>query len=331
MKLIFRLAFLSLNTGFVKPSPAGSLPAYFVKSTKFIRIVACQPAPVKLNVCKLPRMKKLNLIILFISLAARSQSQYYYKDILNAEQLQKDLKTLKENKVRSISIKSFENDGSPSEGFFCEKNISKDFSRTELFTRSDISAASLLTSFFDKSGRITGTVDSSKLATTKTYYEYNAAGKISKIRSEVRSSDDDFTSEIVEERLYSYDDSGKPAEMKKVKNRKDTLIILFKSDEHGNLAIEKDTKTGSKYYYYYNDQNQLTDIVFTQEFRDKLTPQYSFEYNSAGLVSQMSTSAEGGGDYMVWKYRYDNGLRTSEKCFLKGRQLLGSVEYEYKN
>lgn len=275
-------------------------------------------------------MKKINLLLILALLVLSSQGQYYYKDILNAEQLQKDLKTLKENKIRSITINSFENDGSPSEGFFCEKEIAKDYSRTELFTRSDISAASLFTSYFDKSGRITHTVDSSNISIIKTYYEYNPDNQVIKIRSEVRSSDDDFTSEIAEERFYTYDATGKPAEMKKVKNGTDTLTILFKTDEHGNLAIEKDTRTGSKYYYYYNDQNQLTDIVHTQEFRDKLTPQYSFEYNAAGLITQMSTSSEGGGDYMVWKYRYDNGLRISEKCFVRGTQLLGSVEYDYK-
>lgn len=273
-------------------------------------------------------MKKINLILILALLAASSQGQYYYKDILNAEQLQKDMKTLKENKIRSITLNSFESDGSPSEGFFCEKDIAKDYSRTELFTRSDLSAASLLTSYFDKAGRITGTVDSSNLSTTKTFYEYNAANQVTKIRSVVRSSDDDFTSEIVEERIYNYDASGKPTEMKRVKNGGDTLTILFRTDDQGNVVIEKNTRTGNKYYYYYNDENRLIDIVLTQEMRDQ--PQYSFEYNAAGLVTQMSTSAEGGGDYLVWKYRYDNGLRISEKCYVKGTRLLGSVEYEYK-
>ena len=63
----------------------------------------------------------------------------------------------------------------------------------------------------------------------------------------------------------------------------------------------------------------------------KIVPEYVFQYNnSAGLLSQMTTTEEGGNYYYVWKYTYDNGLRTKEKCFNKEKRLMGSIEYEYK-
>ena len=48
-----------------------------------------------------------------------------------------------------------------------------------------------------------------------------------------------------------------------------------------------------------------------------MLPDYIFEYNNAGLVTQMTATEEGGSYYFIWKYTYDNGLRVKEKCFSK--------------
>jgi len=283
-----------------------------------------------MNVSILPLMKNLLFTLFAVLLLGQARSQYYYHDIINNEQLQKDILSLKDQKIRKVSIMSFEADGSPSEGFFCEKKISKDYGKTELFTRSDISKASMLTSYFDNMGRVIKITDSSNLSVAYTDYLYNASGKVINIISRVISSDDDFHSEMKEEHLYFYDDQGNPSEMKKVKNGKDTTLILFKTDENGNIAIEKDTRTGSKYYYYYNDRHLLTDVVLSNEYKEKLTPQYSFDYNNQGRLTTMRTNSEGGGHYYVWKYAYEDGLRSIEKCYSKGQYLLGSVEYSYQ-
>jgi len=271
------------------------------------------------------------LSLLFFMTVSSVRSQYYYKDIVSSTQLQADMARYKENKVRTINIKSFEDDGSPSEGFFAQKKITKDYTRTELFTRSNISAPSMLTTSFNNKGQLLQTHDSSDIAVTTNSYQYNAEGKIGTIISSIRSSDDDFKSEIHEEHLYVYDDQGRPAKMTRIKNFRDSIVILFATDEHGNIAIEKDTRTGTKYYYYYDAKKRLTDVVQENDFKIKMYPDYIFEYNnSAGLVSQMTTTEEGGNYYYVWKYTYDNGLRIKEKCFNKERRLMGSIEYEYK-
>jgi hypothetical protein len=118
--------------------------------------------------------------------------------------------------------------------------------------------------------------------------------------------------------------------MQKIKNEKDTLTILFSADENGNITLEKDTKNGTKYYYYYDAKNRLTDIVPETEYTKALKPDYIFEYNNAGLLTQMTAVEEGSSHYFIWKYSYDNGLRTKERCYSDERKLMGSIEYSYK-
>ena len=277
-------------------------------------------------------MKKISLLFfLFCILSSGSFAQFYYKDILSNKQLMADMAAYKNNKIKTIIIKSFEDDGSPSDGFFCQKKFSRDYNKSELFTRSNISGPSLLLSNFNNKGLLVKTHDSSDIAISTSQYFYDAEGRIISIFSTVRSQDDEFTNEITEEHIYSYNADNQPLQMIRVKNRKDSTVILFALDEQNNVAIEKDTKSGTKYYYYYDTKKRNTDIVQANDFKTGLMPDYVFEYNnSAGLLSQMTATEEGVNNYYVWKYTYDNGLRVKEKCFNKERRLMGSVEYEYK-
>lgn len=236
----------------------------------------------------------------------------------------------KQNNIRTVKIKSFEDDGTASDGFFGERRISKDYKKSEVMTRSNVSGMSLMTTYFDESGKLLSTADSSEIATTRTSYTYDADGRVSKIATSLRSADDDFVNEILEEHYYVYGDEFNPFKMIRVKNKYDSITILFMHDENGNIGIEKDTKSGSKYYYYYDEKSRLTDIAHASEFKAKLLPDYMFEYDGTGQVTQMTTVDEGGSDYYIWRYTYANGLRISEKCFSKERKLLGSIQYEYK-
>ncbi|MBS1497027.1 MAG: hypothetical protein JSU03_08625 [Bacteroidetes bacterium] len=273
---------------------------------------------------------KAPFIIGLLMISFAGYSQYYYKDILSNLQLRADMAKFKENKIRDINIKSYEADGSQSEGFFCHKKLSKDYKSVDLITRADVSGTSETISSFDEEGKLLSTNDSSNSAVTHNNYLYDAQGHIVSIKSIVRSSDDDFTNEISEQHLYFYNAAGQPEKMLRVKNNADTTIILFAADEQGNIAIEKDTKSGNKFYYYYDAKKHLTDIVSASDMSKNLVPVYSFEYNAAGLATQMTTSEEGTNYYFVWKYTYDNGMRIKEKCYGKEKNLLGSMEYEYK-
>ena len=257
------------------------------------------------------------------------KAQYYYKDLISNGQVVADMKAYKENKIKKIVLKSFEDNGSESNGFFCEKKLNKDYTKAELYTRADISAASLFTSTFDKDGKLLNTYDSSLLSATQIIYSYNSDNLISRINSTVRSSDEDFGNEIKEDHFYKYE-NGKPSKIKRVKNGRDTTDILLALDDKGNVAIEKDTKNGTKFFYYYDAKNRLTDIVQANEYSQNAKPNYIFEYNTAGLITQMTAVEEGSKSYYVWKYSYDNNLRIKERCFTDERKLMGSIEYVYK-
>jgi YD repeat-containing protein len=274
-------------------------------------------------------LKKVSLFLLVLSVNTIASAQYYYKDIISNKQLVADMSAYKENKVRTIAIKSFEDNGEESEGFFCEKKISKDYKKTELFTRADIADASLFTSKFDATGKLLGTNDSSALSVTEIRYSYDAQNRISSIFSTIRAITEDDKTSITEEHIYTYENN-MPSSMIKVKNGRDSTTILFSKDENGNIAVEKDTKSGTKFYYYYDAKKRLTDIVQASEYSKNLKPDYMFEYNNAGLITQMTSIEEGSSNYFVWKYSYDNGMRIKEKCFTNERRLMGSIEYEYK-
>ena len=259
-----------------------------------------------------------------------THAQFYYKDLVSNRQLVAEMALLKEQKIRSIKVNSFEDDGSPSDGFICEKKISRNYKTVEMFTRSNSTAPSEFISTFNSRGLLEETLDSSSISTNNTRYTYDENGRIKSIYSILRSSDDDFANEIVEEHIYQYRADGIPERMIRIKNGSDSTIILFSLDEKNNLSIEKNTKSGDTYYYYYDSKNRLTDIVRLNPYNQKMLPDYMFEYNSTGQVSQMTTTEEGGSYYFIWRYTYSNGLRIKEKCFSKEKRLMGKIEYEYK-
>src|SRR4051812_45697277 len=114
--------------------------------------------------------KPILLLLLLLSIYGAGQAQFFYKDIVTSKQIAAEMNAYRSKKVHHIKINSFEDSGEPSEGFFCEKKISKDFKTTELFTRSTISGPSLFKSTFDDKGNIIVTFDSSDISATRNYY-----------------------------------------------------------------------------------------------------------------------------------------------------------------
>lgn len=275
---------------------------------------------------------KIPALLFFISFIyiLPADAQYYYKDIIMNNQLFKEMQDYRNNKIRTINIKSIEDDGSPSEGFFCQKKISKDYKKIELLTRSQMTSPTKLTSYFNDEGKIVKTNDSSSISISNNIFSYDNKGRLVSILSLARSDDDDFRTEMIEEHIYYYGNADLPEKMIRVKNRYDSITILFALDENNLVSIEKDSKTGNKHYYYYDAKKRLTDVVQSNSLKHGLLPLYVFEYNQAGNITQMTASEEGIGNYLVWRYTYDNGMRVREKCYSKERRLLGSIEYEYK-
>jgi YD repeat-containing protein len=275
-------------------------------------------------------IKKLFVAVCILMTVLKSPAQYYYKDIVSNKQLLDEMAVLKDQGIRSVTITSLEDDGTPSESFLVEKNINRNYTSVETFTRSGVTGASLFTSSFTKDGLLIQTVDSSDLSVNTSRYVYDEQRRIKSIQSYIHSSDDDFKNELTEHHNYEYDANGKLVRMYRIKNNTDTTLILFSTDDKNNISIEKDTKSGKSYYYYYDAKNRLTDVVHLNPYNQRMLPDYVFEYNNAGQVTQMTTTEEGSSYYYIWKYTYSNGLRVKEKCYSKERQLLGTINYEYK-
>ena len=274
----------------------------------------------------------LSLSIFLLPFSCPIKAQYYYKDILSPRQAAAERLMLREQKIRTIKVHSFEGNGETSPGFFCEKQIARDYRKMETYTKSNITGKSLFTSYYNDKDQLMRSSDSSELSVTTSVYEYDSNGNLSRIVSNSHSSDDDFSTRLIEEHLYTYDDKGRPLKMLRLRNQKDSAWIIFTQDQQGNVIDELDqSKNGKHYYYYYNDKNRLTDIVSFNVVKNKLLPDFMFEYNSDGQVTQMVTVEEGANsNYYTWKYVYNDGLRIIEKCFSKEKILLGYFEYEYE-
>ena len=121
--------------------------------------------------------------------------------------------------------------------------------------------------------------------------------------------------------------------MMRIKNKLDTAFVEFVLDEKGNIAEERETRKKIKLqpiYYYYNDNNQLSDIVRYSPRAKQLMAEYIFEYSDANQVIQKITIPSNNSNYLFWRYQYDGrGLKVKEKIFDKQKQLTGTIEYQY--
>ncbi|MEP6949865.1 MAG: hypothetical protein ABI863_11345 [Ginsengibacter sp.] len=261
----------------------------------------------------------------------RSNAQYFYKDIWSNAQAIKEFSILKNENLKTIKIKSFEDDGEPSEGFFCEKKINKNYTQSQMISRSYITGQSLLVSDYNKDRLPVKTTDNTPTTTSTTEYEYDSKGNPTNIQTVTKADDD--SGEITETHEYFYDGNS-PVKMLRKKNNVLIATIHFVSDANGNVIeenVEGNSSSDKKYFYYYDDKSRLTDVVHFNEIANRLLPSYMYEYTSSNQPKQMISTEEGGNNYFIWKYTYnDKNLRETEKCFSKERRLLGTIEYEYK-
>jgi YD repeat-containing protein len=271
-------------------------------------------------------------ILLLLPLISTSNlfAQYYYNDIVNNKLVLAEMATLKAKKINGVKVISLEATGEESEGFTCQKKINRDFTEVEIYTETNESYPNTFTSYFTKTGLLQRTVDSSEAGATTIAYMYDAAGRLVSVNSSKHFATDDDAGVVFEQHQYKYDNTGLLEKMILVKNNRDTTLYEFKADESGNVAIEKNSKTGEDYYYYYNGKNQLTDIVHKYSYQKKLFPEYAFEYDDAGQLVKMITTEKEGAYYFTWRYDYEDGLRINERCYAKEGKIMGSVEYKYK-
>lgn len=273
------------------------------------------------------------VIILLFSIfhfAPSASAQYYFKDILNTQKINKEFSELKSAGFKLIKLRSFEDNDEPSEGFFAEKKINKNYTQSEMISRSFITEETLIKTDYDKEGRITKTITTTPTITNTLEYKYDPEGNLKFITTS--SFDDRDSGIITESREYEYK-NGLPEKMIAKRNGALRFTIHFIKDASGNIIEENENgKNGDrKFYYYYDDQNRLTDIVRYNASAGRLLPDYMFEYETGSLPVRMTTIEDGGSNYFIWRYAYTaNHLPEIEKCYSKEKRLLGTIEYEYQ-
>lgn len=274
-------------------------------------------------------MRSLLLVVLFF-LSLSSSAQYYYKDIIGTKESSELIKTYMRNKVTRVLVTSFDSENEKSDDF----KVQQEFSASELIlkttTQTTPENATTLLTYVDASGNVTRTVETNDRVTNTSVYTYAAAGNLISILS--TSSD----STISEKELHLWQwNNGKPVRMLRIKNEKDTAIVEFVLDENGNVAEETEIRRKVKsrpVYYYYNENNHLTDIVRYSDRAGQLLPEYMFEYSPTHQVIQKITVPANNSDYLIWRYLYNaQGLKTKEAIYSKHdkRNPVGRIEYQY--
>jgi len=266
--------------------------------------------------------------ILLSSLSA--SAQYYYRDIIGTNETAATMRLYQQHKVSRVALNSYDGDGTKTDAFYVEQTFSPASNVLKTITRSGLTIESVLTTFLNPNGQVAKTVDSSAALVSTSIYTYNNAGLLMNVQQSSVDSAKAFSQ--FEEHLWQYE-NGKPSRLLRIKNKKDTIIVQFKLDEAGNVSEEQTIRNGvasEPVYYYYDDQNRLTDIVRYNNKVRKLLPEYMFEYSASNQVIQKITVPSNSSDYLIWRFQYDNrGLKIKEAVYNKQKQLNGKIEYIY--
>lgn len=270
------------------------------------------------------------LQVLALCFLNAAHSQYYYNDIVATKLAAQQYQALKANHIRHVTAESFESNNQPTENFHLEQTISPDAS-TITINASYPSTGNLLTVNTYKNGKLVSTQDSSANVLTTTTYAYNETGNIASITT--AAIDTFMNSHSTEVHQWMYNSNGQPAQMLKIKDGTDTTFVELTYD-NGNVAQETWKRKGhvvENYYYYYNANNQLTDVVRYNYRVKKMLPDYLYDYDASGRIIKMMQVPTGSSDYMIWQYIYNsNGLKEKELLYNKEQQLVGRIEYKYQ-
>ncbi len=271
------------------------------------------------------------LLLFFIAFSIGAQSQYYYKDIVGTREANDLIASYRKANLRSVEIISIEANGSPSKDFRIVQQF--DLSQKVLRTQSKNQAeTSRLSTYFNEMNKVNKTVDSSGFLANTTIYTYSPNGILQSLSS--IAVDTSRGLKESEEHVWQYNAEGKPEKMLRSINNAPAMEITFEYDEDGNVAEEIWKKKGiemDRIFYYYDDQNQLTDIVRFNKKAGRLLPDFMFEYSDNGQVIQKISVPVNSVDYQIWRYQYNNqGLKIREVLFDRDKQIVGKIEYRYQ-
>jgi antitoxin component YwqK of YwqJK toxin-antitoxin module len=276
-------------------------------------------------------MKKLPFLLLTLFFY-EANSQYYYKDLVAAADISRQMKTYTANNIRKVTATGITPEGGPSTDFSEVYEINSNSTVLKITTRINRTISSVRHSF-NEQGLLISTVDSVSGVKSTSTYSYDGSGKISSISNSSIDADSSGNFSQTEIHQYFYKD-GKLDKMWRVINKNDSLEVRFTVDENGNVIEERNYRRGipaDPIYYYYDDKNRLTDIVRFNYKANRLMPDFLFEYDDNNRVIQKITTTSGQNiGYLIWRYLFDErGLKTKEALYNKEKQLQGRIDYTY--
>lgn len=261
-----------------------------------------------------------------------ANAQYFYNDILLAAQNKTHFEKLVRSKVKTVTVKAYQNDGEEIDDFVLRQEIDLGAATLTTYSKTTFSDASILKTTFNKNRMPVTVLDSAEGASSTTRYTYNPAGQIISLSS-VSVQPEQQENIVTEVRNYQYNAKGMAEKMIRIKNGTDTMTIVFTEAENG-LPGEETWYRGEKkietWFYYYDDKNRLTDIVRFNALAKKMLPEYLFGYDEKNNLASKVTVQPGTGQLRIWQYKYNAaGLKTEEIVLNKQRQQEGKMAYIY--
>lgn len=278
-------------------------------------------------------MKKSISAILGFCFFQFAFSQFYYSDIVSVNHANTLYNLHKANKVKSVTVKNVVQSGVEENNFILKESYKKNWQEKNTEIGGSDGKQRAFTNNYNNN-KVVRKDDDGVNVNSLIQYEYNTAGKLSAIKTSSVDTSAEFSDGFFEKHLFFYDSTGLPEKMLKIKNNSDTTTVLFIKDEANNVGEERWYRKGyliETYYYYYNEKKMLTDIVRFNAKYKKMLPEFLFEYNDKGQLTQMKQIPFGSSNYTITLYEYnEQGLKTAEAIYTKRGELLNKLEYVYE-
>lgn len=273
--------------------------------------------------------KSILLCFILSFFGAQLHAQYYYNDIILQQLSANNHALLVLTNTSIVTAKSYNENQEIVERFSFKKELLK--KGLEVYTTTEIPAGGTsITWEYYTGNQLNKIIDSTEKIKTTTVFNYAQ----NNMPASIQITYDDAAMDIhaTEQHLWLYNENI-PTAMYRIKDITDTMDVQF-TVENGKVMEEvwlRNGREAERYYYYYNEQNQITDIVRYNVLAQRLLPDFTFDYNNSGNLTLMRQTVTGGTNYNAWVYEYNNnGLKKSEKLFSKENNLLGTIIYSYQ-
>lgn len=276
----------------------------------------------------------MKAIVLCIGLLAglAAHSQFYYRDVIGANEMADRQQLYTKQKVHTVTVVGYDPNGRVSADFGEKREVKENGSALQITTRNESGTAVVYFRFNNKN-QLVAISDTASGSGSKTLYQYDEQGRLKLVQNFTTNPIDGFDQE--ETHSWYYGSDGKPEKMFRIVNKRDSTEYRFGRDESGNVADEQvyryNQKSGDPIYYYYNEDNLLSDIVRFDKYSGQLMPELVFLYDaSKRLLQKMVITSNINRDYLNWRYFFnENGLPSKEVLFNKQKEITGRFEYSY--